>query len=632
MTGALPRVLLVENAATLSLRIGRALESCGFIVESASSAEIALESLDRWIPAIVVTDLDLPGMTGEQMARQLRLNLATRALPIILLMDGHQPDKERQALLAGVDACIPRSADARFLAFRIHALLRGYHAPRTTPKEPFRRPTIAVATGAGGALMAWAPSDVTRGSSLLNPALAKDTPAIVDLLRGEGMKVILLGGSDLSSPEHWIDAVDCALIDLSCPLFDGLSLCRMYNMRRTGNSISGGASLRLLGFMDARQNRDGFVAAVYAAGSDDLVDSSICAEFLLLRIRVLLRRKALLEETCRSEAERVAREAAMEGARAKTVLAEALEQANDELADANRKLIDAQTKLVQSAKMASLGELVAGIAHEFNNPLAFVLAHEDTVARNLERALAALHAGHIPEAHAMLEKSRDRLGASSMGLGRMRDLVSSLRRFSRLDQGAFDDVNMPEAINTVLALLKPKLEDKINISCDFKAPSVLRCQMALVHQVVMNVISNAADAFTTPERTRADDPLHKGRRDTEAPWIRIATYIEPADFSRPDGATEQYVITVSDNGPGIPPLLRERVFEPFFTTKPVGEGTGLGLATAYGIVKAHHGIIDVTESSEGGACFSISVPILPHLSDPRATTDIHITEVHHENV
>ncbi|NHO33557.1 ATP-binding protein [Acetobacter fallax] len=621
-----PRLLLVENAVTQSLSVGRLLESCGFVVEVARSAELALENLDSWLPAVVVTDLDLPGMTGEQMARQLRLNLTTRALPIIMLTDGHQPDMERQALLAGIDACIPRSADARFLVFRIHALLRGSFAPRAVMKEPFRRPTIAVATGAGGVLMSWLPADAGETGR------SEATPPVVTLLRGEGMKVLPLDGPDLASPELWLCTVDCAIIDLTCPLFDGLSLCAMLDARRADTSVSGEAPLRLLAFTDAAECRDGSAATAYAAGADDIVDSSIGAEFLLLRVRALLRRKALLEETRRSEVERLAREAAMEGARAKTVLAEALEQANDELASTNRKLIDAQTRLVQSAKMASLGELVAGIAHEFNNPLAFVLAHEDTVSRTLERALMALDAGQVTEAHAMLEKSRDRLGASSIGLGRMRDLVSSLRRFSRLDQGAFDDVNMPEAINTVLALLTPKLEDKISVSCNFQAPPVLRCQMALVHQVVMNVISNAADAFTIPEEGRAGDPFHIRQRDPGPPQIRITTAVEPPDLSHPDNTAGYYVITISDNGPGVPPLMRERVFEPFFTTKPVGEGTGLGLATAYGVVKAHHGTIDVTESPEGGACFTISVPLLPHPFPARDTTDSHPTEAHHEHV
>lgn len=639
-----PRLLLVENAATQGLRIGRMLEAYGFEIESVQSGEAALDSLDAWIPFLVVTDFRLPGMDGGQMARQLRLNAATRAVPVLMLTDGHDPKLEREVLLAGIDACVPRSADTSLLAFRIRALLREHPTSQTPSRGMFRRPAVAVATGPGGALMAWGPQalHVTRSSMerlnphnasmatlaglgkpgddtahategdpqglndpIVHPSAAFGRLPVIRLLHGDGMEAMALDNAALASPDLWIDTVDCVIVDLTCPTFDGLALCRSLDARRNAR-VGGGAPTRLLGFGGGSRSVGDHASDAYAAGVDDLVGSDIDVDFLLLHVRALLRRKVLQDESRRSEAERAAREAAMQGARAKAALAEALEQANTELAAANRKLIDAQTKLVQSAKMASLGELVAGIAHEFNNPLAFVLAHEDTVARNLEKAISALAQDNAGEARVLLDKSRDRLGASSVGLGRMRDLVSSLRHFSRLDQGVFMDVNMPEAIGTVLSLLGPKLGDDIVVECAYGAPPVLRCQTALAHQVVMNVISNAVDAF------EAEGGAHGG-----VPRIRIETALCPANdvvvagsVSRliADWAGDAYVITVCDNGPGVPPFMRERVFEPFFTTKPVGVGTGLGLATAYGVVQAHGGGIEVGVSPEGGACFTIAVP------------------------
>ncbi|WP_243430114.1 ATP-binding protein [Acetobacter sacchari] len=636
-----PRLLLVENAATQGLRIGPMLEAYGFEIESVQSGEAALDSLDTWIPLLVVTDFRLPGMDGGQMARQLRLNAATRAVPVLMLTDGHDPKLEREVLLAGIDACVPRSADTSLLAFRIRALLREHPMPQTPSRGMFRRPAVAVATGPGGALMAWGPpvlhvmresverlnasmttlagkresgGDAARAAdggpkgvddSTVYPSAALGRLPVIRLLRGDGMEAMALDNVALASPDLWIDTVDCVIVDLTCPAFDGLALCRSLDARRNAR-VGGGAPTRLLGFGGGNRSAGDHASDAYAAGVDDLVGADIDVDFLLLHVRALLRRKVLQDESRRSEAERAAREAAMQGARAKAALAEALEQANTELAAANRKLIDAQTKLVQSAKMASLGELVAGIAHEFNNPLAFVLAHEDTVARNLEKAISALAQDNAGEARVLLDKSRDRLGASSVGLGRMRDLVSSLRHFSRLDQGVFMDVNMPEAIGTVLSLLGPKLGDDIAVECAYGAPPVLRCQTALAHQVVMNVISNAVDAF------EAEGGAHGG-----VPRIRIETALCPANdvvvagsVSRliTDWAGDAYVITVCDNGPGVPPFMRERVFEPFFTTKPVGVGTGLGLATAYGVVQAHGGGIEVGVSPEGGACFTIAVP------------------------
>lgn len=603
MTTLAPRLLLVANAATQAMRLASTLGGCGFSVDTVESAEAALDGLDRSVPALMIVDFHLPGMSGTQMVRQLRLNGTTRTLPVILLTEGHDPVLERDALLAGIDACVSRSADVNFLAFRIHALLRGYPERPFGLLEPFRRAVVAVVTAPTGRLAHW-PADESAGQRGAFP--------ILDVLRADGMDAMRPEVSEIAAPERWRTAADCVIVDLTCGEFDGLALCRLLDMWRSEKIATGTASMCILGFMDAEQIGGNRASAAYMAGVDELICSGVGADLFLLHVRALLRRRLVLDETRRTDVERAAWEHAMAGARAKTVLAEALEQANEELANANRKLIEAQSKLVQSAKMASLGELVAGIAHEFNNPLAFVLAHEDTVLRTLDRALTALDAGHPEETRTMLTKSRERIQASSMGLGRMRDLVSSLRRFSRLDQGSFGDVDMPEAIRTVLALLAPKLADRISVECDFRAPSILRCQTALAHQVVMNIVSNAADAFDLSDKdaeTGMPGPNAAFDVKSRSPRICIRTRCERRVGADPDGLEEIYVIEISDNGPGIPPFMRERVFEPFFTTKPVGEGTGLGLATAYGVVRAHGGHIDVGESPEGGASFAISIPM-----------------------
>lgn len=580
MSGTRTPVLLVGTPETVA-RHQTDLPAYGYMVETADSAESALDLLDRYAPAILVSEFSLPGMTAPQMVNHLHMNRATRPLPTIALTGSESEIAE--ALAAGIDSCVDPQAGTAELAARINALLRDANITTSTIlRERFRRPTVAIAAVPGGLLAQWSRKTIPQ------PGLS-----LLDLLHAEGVDAFLLDSTAFGTSDFWLPGVDCVMIDLSGkPDFDGLALCRTLDRQRRTAFAASQAPTRLLAFGQA----DCLPAAdVYAAGADDFVTDSITSDMLLLHVRVLLRRKAMLDERLRSEAERATRDAAMESARAKTVLADALEQANDELASANRKLIDAQTKLVQSAKMASLGELVAGIAHEFNNPLAFVLAHEDTVSRLLDKAVSALDEGDGLKARALLARGGERLAASSLGLGRMRDLVSSLRRFSRLDQGTFENVNMPDAIGTVLALLGPKLTDRIRIELDFQAPPILHCQMVLVHQVVMNIISNAADALSSlPE----DNP--------RPPGIRIATRLDPAVPVAAIGKT--YVITICDNGPGIPPLMRERVFEPFFTTKPVGEGTGLGLATAYGIVQAHHGSIEVMPSPEGGACFTIAVP------------------------
>ncbi|MBN9180392.1 MAG: hypothetical protein J0J00_07550, partial [Microbacterium sp.] len=242
---------------------------------------------------------------------------------------------------------------------------------------------------------------------------------------------------------------------------------------------------------DAAITRETLTEA-FAAGADDVIPADADAEGVQIRIRTLLRRKLMQDEDRRIEAELRNREIAIERARAeaaaaeaKANLADALAQANSELGHANRSLRDTQAKLVQAAKMASLGELVAGIAHEINNPLAFILAHQGTVERLLGQIEAAGDdAARLP----VLAKARDRLGAMRMGLKRIEALVQNLRKFSRLDEGGFQSIDVAAAIETVLALLAPKLSGRITVQRDLRGPSELMCSPALFNQVVMNII------------------------------------------------------------------------------------------------------------------------------------------------
>jgi len=159
--------------------------------------------------------------------------------------------------------------------------------------------------------------------------------------------------------------------------------------------------------------------------------------------------------------------------------------------------------------------------------------------------------------------------------------VLNLRRFSRMDEGGFQLVDIFEAIDTILTLLSPKLGERITIGRHYQGPPALWCSPALLNQVVMNIVSNAADAIQG-----------RGRIDITA-----------------TAEADSYLIVIEDSGAGIPEALQERVFEPFFTTKPIGSGTGLGLAIAYTVVQAHKGGITVGRSPLGGASFRISVPL-----------------------
>ncbi|MDR7037552.1 two-component system NtrC family sensor kinase [Methylobacterium sp. BE186] len=558
--GPRPRLLLVEDSETQALELRLLLESRGFAVERCPTAEAALDHLNTSLPDLVVADHHLPGMNGDEFTRQLRLSLRTRALPLLMLTGAR--DGERQGLESGADAYVAKSADRDLLILRIRALLR-------------ERKGGSSAEGPGVAAF-------RRGRVLVIDGSATYRTFLAGLLTQEGHAVTAADGPEaaLAALDAPGATFDCVTLDLLGPAYDGLDLCRAIDARRA--SAEGAAPFHLVGIAGSAPAKD-FLVAAFAAGADDVV-SKADGDVLVMRVRGLVRRRLLEEDNRRIAGEFGDRERELERARAEAEAAEAraklagaLEQANRDLADANRKLTEAQAKLVQAAKMASLGELVAGIAHEINNPLAFILAHQGTVERLL---------GEVPAppgdalAERSLAKARDRIGSMRMGLTRIQDLVLNLRKFSRLDEGERSRVHVPEAIETVLALIQHKLGGRIAVERDFSGRPEIHCTPALLNQVVMNILGNAADAMP------------------EGGTIRIVT----------ESSAETDVIRISDTGPGISEDLREKIFEPFFTTKPVGSGTGLGLAIAYSVVQAHSGSLTVETASGGGACFVIGIP------------------------
>jgi two-component system NtrC family sensor kinase len=263
------------------------------------------------------------------------------------------------------------------------------------------------------------------------------------------------------------------------------------------------------------------------------------------------------------------------------VLAEKLIRVNRELEEANRRLKDIQAQLIQTGKMASLGRLVAGIAHEINNPLAFVLNNLFIVENGLDRVIPEA-APHLSELSLRkLRKVRARLAEMGEGLNRVKEPIVNLRSFSRLDEGEFKTIDVGASIDSVLRFLKHKMNGRIRVEKRYGAARRLSCYAGRLNQVWMNLLDNAVDAIAGAGK------------------IVIRT-------SQADGLV---VISVRDSGVGIPETIRGRIFDPFFTTKAVGQGTGLGLAISYGIVQDHHGSIEVESEIGVGTEFSVKIPL-----------------------
>ena len=555
-------IMIVEDSETQRLKLQFALEQQGWAVIPTATAEEALEELNRSLPDLLVVDYHLPGMYGDELCRQVRMSIDTRGIPILMLTASEAEDGELRGLDSGADDYVSKSADEEVLLLRIQALLR-----RTQTQAAFGHPG----------------EDLLRRSRLL---AVDDSPTylayIVGELRGDGYDIEGLS-SGAEALQH-IDSnpIDCVLLDLIMPGMDGIEVCRRLVACR--HSMDEPIVVLML---TASEDKESMTRGL-EAGADDFVGKSSDIAVVKARVRALLRRKffqednrRILEELKAKELEAVRARGEAEAAEARAALADELARTNQELEETNRKLRKTQAYLVQSEKMASLGQLVAGIAHEINNPMAFVANNVYTVQSRLQHIAEEAAGSLSPESARNLEKALARLADTRQGLERVADLVTKLRTFSRLDEGEFKTANIPESIDSVLLFLHHRMQDRIEVVRDYGPVEHLSCYAGQLNQVFMNIAANAVDAIEG-EGT-----------------ITISTAVE-------DG---MYRISIRDTGKGIPEAIRDRVFEPFFTTKQVGEGTGLGLAITYGIVEAHHGTLECHTEEGQGTEFAISIPM-----------------------
>ncbi|MDZ8027717.1 MAG: GAF domain-containing protein [Nostoc sp. DedQUE11] len=287
----------------------------------------------------------------------------------------------------------------------------------------------------------------------------------------------------------------------------------------------------------------------------------------------------------------------------------------EKLARALEDLKQTQTQLIQTEKMSSLGQLVAGVAHEINNPVNFIYGNINHVSEYAQDLLGILdlYLRNCPnpdpeirdraeeiDLEFLTEDLPKTLSSMKIGIDRIRQIVSGLRNFSRLDQAEKKPVDIHEGIDSTLLILQHRLKAKpespaIKLVKEYGQLPLVECYAGPLNQVFMNVLSNAIDAL---EDYRDTSKAHNSQ-------ITITTTVGEIE-----GNIKSVVIRITDNGPGIPEDLKVRICDPFFTTKPVGKGTGLGLSISYQIVVDKHGGIFKCESQPGlGTEFWIEIPI-----------------------
>lgn len=280
----------------------------------------------------------------------------------------------------------------------------------------------------------------------------------------------------------------------------------------------------------------------------------------------------------------------------------ALEHEKEEQRLLIRKLEDAHNQLLQSEKLASIGQLAAGVAHEINNPIGFVNSNLGTLKTYVDDLLQVLDTyetcEHLLAADPALQRRvqaaretadleflREDIGKliseSIDGTARVRRIVQDLRDFSRVDSAEWQWADLHAGLESTLNVVCNEIKYKAGVVREFGAIPLVECRPSQLNQVFMNLLVNAAQSIE------------------ENGTITL----------RSGCANENVWISVSDTGKGIPPELVSRIFDPFFTTKPVGKGTGLGLSVSYGIVDKHGGYIDVRSAPGQGSTFTVWLPV-----------------------
>lgn len=287
------------------------------------------------------------------------------------------------------------------------------------------------------------------------------------------------------------------------------------------------------------------------------------------------------------------------------------------IAEANlRNLQNNYTRYLQNEKMASLGQLVAGVAHEINNPMNFIhgnLRYLETYNQHLLK-LVYLYQQHFPDATAEINAEIEKidldflqadvprlLESMKVGSDRIRQIVLSLRNFSRTDESEFKVVDIHQGIDSTLMILQHRLKARlhypaIQVIKDYGRLPLIECYPGQLNQVFMNILANAIDALEEVNDRRADQGL-----DEHLGQVTIRTAFQNSEWVQ---------VAIADNGPGIPKSIQQRIFDPFFTTKAVGKGTGMGMSISHQIISERHGgSLSFHSTPETGTEFVIQLPI-----------------------
>ncbi|WGV25577.1 sensor histidine kinase [Halotia branconii] len=420
--------------------------------------------------------------------------------------------------------------------------------------------------------------------------LVDDNPnnlkVLSEAIQGCGWKALMATDGESAIEQIEYAHPDLILLDVMMPGLDGFETCR----RLKANAITQNIPIIFMtALSDATEKVKGL-----EIGAVDYITKPFQQEEVIARLKLHLKISHLTR-----------------------TLEQRVQERTAELSQSLQKLQQTQLQLIQSEKMSTLGQLVAGIGHEINNPIGFIsgnCSHIQEYVNDLLR-LINLQQQKLPDpdpeiAELVEEIDLDYLAedlpklllSMQQGIGRLKDISLSLRTFARSDISSKVEFQIHEGINSTLMLLKHRLKDqgdrpKIEVITQYSELPPITCYPGQLNQVFMNIIANAIDAF---------DDLHQNSLDQEKGDCQNTITITTSC----DRQQQTVSICIEDNALGMPPEVQTKIFEPSFTTKPVGKGTGLGLAISYQIiVDKHNGLINCLSTSSQGTKFIITLPI-----------------------
>ncbi|MBC3936936.1 response regulator [Undibacterium sp. CY7W] len=428
--------------------------------------------------------------------------------------------------------------------------------------------------------------------------IVDDTPANIAVLAGymEDQKYKVVVAQDGEEALQRADYVrpDLILLDVMMPGIDGFEVCRRL---KANDALSHIPVIFMTALSDTQSLVNGF-----KVGAVDYIVKPIQIEEVLARVKTHLSLRYVQAQLVESN-QHLSHEID-----ARTQAEVELTKISSDQKQLINKLQEAQNQLLQSEKMASIGQLAAGIAHEINNPIGFVNSNLGSLQSYFVTLLDTLNAfkditfkqglqadvrsqlgqiWHDGEIDFLIEDFVELMKESKDGLNRVKEIVTSLKDFSHVGGKEWAETDLHKGIDSTLNIVNNEIKYKADVVKKYGQIPLVKCIGSQLNQVFMNLLVNAAHAMK------------------ERGTITISTELQEID------GVKFVNVEFADTGEGIPPEIKNRIFEPFFTTKPIGQGTGLGLSLSYGIIQKHKGKIEVDSQVGVGTRFKILLPVVP---------------------